>query len=90
MFLAVGVVAERPMLVFTNRFSPDGGEPAPDGSARLLSVGLWLPSADAVHALAERLSAAGYSHELSADVLRVRDPSGNLLVFTTSATDAQF
>jgi catechol 2,3-dioxygenase len=85
MFLAVGVADHRALLVFTNRFSPDGSEPAPEDSARLLGVDLLLPAADDVRTLAERLSAADYPHELSADVLQVRDPSGNLLRFTASA-----
>lgn len=81
MFLAVGVGDHRALLVFTNRFSPDGGAPAPEDSARLLGVDLLLPTVDAVRELAGRLSAAGYPHDLSADVLQVRDPSGNLVRF---------
>lgn len=83
MFLAVGVTDEDALLVFTNRFGADGGEPepAPEDSAHLLGVDLSLPAADHVRRLAERLSAGGYPHALSADVLRVRDPSGNLLRF---------
>jgi catechol 2,3-dioxygenase len=38
MFLAVGVADHRALLVFTNRFSLDGSEPAPEDSARLLGV----------------------------------------------------
>jgi catechol 2,3-dioxygenase len=85
MFLAVGVTDHRALLVFTNRFSPDGGEPAPEDSAHLLSTDLLLPTADAVRTLAERLSAADCPHELPADELHVRDPSGNLLRFTATA-----
>ncbi|GLY43180.1 hypothetical protein Amsp01_092030 [Amycolatopsis sp. NBRC 101858] len=82
MFLAVGVVEHRALLVFTNRFSPDGGAPVPEDSAHLVGVDLVLPEAADVRELAGRLAAAGYPHELAADVLRVRDPSGNLLRFT--------
>jgi catechol 2,3-dioxygenase len=81
-FLAVGVTDHRALLVFTNRFSPDGGEPAPEDSARLLGVDLLLPTTDDVRTLAERLSEANHPHELSADVLHVPDPSGNPLRFT--------
>jgi catechol 2,3-dioxygenase len=49
MFLAVGVA--------TNRFSPAGGEPAPEDSARLLGVDLVRPAPDDAHELAGRLSA---------------------------------
>ena len=84
MFLAVGVAEHRALLVFTNRFSPDGGAPAPEDSARLVGVDLVLPSEDHVNELSARLTAASYPHELSADVLHVRDPSGNLLRFTVS------
>ena len=83
MFLAVGVTDHHALLVFTNRFSPDGGEPAPGNSAHLVAVDLLLLEADEVRRLTERLSAAGYPHRLSADTLHVRDPSGNLLRFTT-------
>jgi catechol 2,3-dioxygenase len=82
MFLAVGVIDDQGMLVFTNRFSSNGGEPAPEGSARLLGVNLVLTDVDA---LAERLSAASYPHELSSGALTVKDPSGNLLRFTARA-----
>lgn len=84
MFLAVGVTDHRALLVFTNRFSPDGGEPAPEDSAHLLGVDLLLPSAEDIPVLAERLSTADHPYELFADGLRVPDPSGNLLRFTTS------
>ena len=84
MFLAVGVGDHRALLVFTNRFSPDGGAPAPGDSAHLVGVDLVLPKKDDVHELAGRLSSADYPHELSADVLHVRDPSGNLLRFTAT------
>lgn len=85
MFLAIGVTDHHALLVVTNRFSPDGGEPVPEDSAHLVGVDLLLPTAEDVRALAERLAAAAYPHELSADVLAVRDPSGNLLRFTTNA-----
>ncbi|GAB2983868.1 VOC family protein [Amycolatopsis acidiphila] len=85
MFLAVGVTDQHALLVLTNRFSPDGGVPAPENSAHLLGVDLVLPAADDIRALAERLSTAGYPHELAAGVLKVRDPSGHLLRFTTSS-----
>ena len=84
MFLAVGVAEHRALLVFTNRFSPDGGAPAPEDSAHLVGVDLVLSEEDHVHELAARLTAASYPHELSADVLHVRDPSGNLLRFSVS------
>jgi catechol 2,3-dioxygenase len=82
MFLAVGVTRYRAELVFTNRFSPHGGEPAPEGTARLLHVDLRLPGPGSMQSLADRLAAAAYPHELAADTLLVRDPSGNLLRFT--------
>lgn len=90
MFLAVGVGDHRALLVFTNRFSPDGGAPAPEDSAHLVGVDLLLPTAGDVHELVGRLSAAGYPHELSADVLHVRDPSGNLLRFTATGADREW
>ncbi len=80
-FLAVGVSPQRPTLVFTNRFSPNGGEPAPDDSAHLVGVDLLLPHGD-VQALAVRLAAAEHPYQLTDGVLTVRDPSGNLLRFT--------
>ncbi|WP_410606168.1 VOC family protein [Amycolatopsis sp. lyj-109] len=85
MFLAIGVTEHRALLVLTNRFSPDGGEPAPEDTAHLVGVDLLLPTAKEMRALAERLTAAGYPHALSADVLKVRDPSGNLLRFGANA-----
>jgi catechol 2,3-dioxygenase len=85
MFLAIGVTDHRALLVLTNRFSPDGGEPVPENSAHLVGVDLLLPTAKDVRALAERLAADAYPHELSADVLEVRDPSGNLLRFKANA-----
>lgn len=83
-FIAIGTGDYRSPLVLTNRFSPDGGEPTPEDSARLLAVELLLPEAGDVHALAERLAAAHYPHELAADVLLVLDPSGNALRFRHS------
>lgn len=88
MFLAVGVTDHRALLVVTNRFSPDGGEPAPDDSAHLLGVDLLLPTTDDLRRLSDRLAAADYAHGLAADALRVRDPSGNLLRFTARETSA--
>jgi catechol 2,3-dioxygenase len=85
MFLAVGVTDHRALLVLTNRFSPDGGEPVPEDTAHLVGVDLLLPTANDVRALAERLAAADCPHVLSADVLEVRDPSGNLLRFKANA-----
>lgn len=79
-FLAVGVGDFRALLVFTNRFGAGGA--ASEDSVRLLGVDLLLPAADGVRELAGRLSAAGHPHRLAADVLQVRDPSGNLLRFT--------
>jgi catechol 2,3-dioxygenase len=86
MFLAIGVTDHRALLVLTNRFSPDGGEPVPEDSAHLVGVDLLLPTAKDVRALAERLAADTYPLELSADVLEVRDPSGNLLRFKANAS----
>lgn len=83
-FIAIGTGDYRSPLVLTNRFSPDGGEPAPEDSARLLAVELLLPEAGDVHTLAGQLTAAGYPHELAADVLLVHDPSGNPLQFIPS------
>ncbi|PRY39753.1 VOC family protein [Umezawaea tangerina] len=85
MFLALGVVDHQALLVLTNRFSPDGGDPAPDDTAHLLGVDLLLPTAQDLRALADRLDGDGYPHELSADTLAVRDPSGNLLRFKVNA-----
>ncbi|WP_372660981.1 VOC family protein [Amycolatopsis kentuckyensis] len=84
-FLAVGVTDHRALLVLTNRFSPDGGEPVPGNSAHLVGVDMLLPTAKDVRALAGRLAAAGCPHALSAGVLQVRDPSGNLLRFRVNA-----
>ncbi|MBE8522519.1 VOC family protein [Amycolatopsis sp. H6(2020)] len=86
MFLAIGVTDHRALLVLTNRFSPGGGEPLPEDTAHLVGVDMLLPTAKDVRALAERLAAADYPHSLSADVLEVHDPSGNLLRFTSNAT----
>jgi len=86
MFLAVGVTDHRALLVLTNRFSADGGVDVPEDSAHLVGVDLLLPTAQGIADLAERLAAASYAHELSANVLEVRDPSGNLLRFKTKAT----
>lgn len=83
MFLAVGVTEHQALLVFTNRFSPGGGHPAPAGTARLLGVDLRLPDTSGVSALAGRLDTAGYPATLDGDTLLVRDPSGNLLRFNT-------
>ncbi|MEV7099813.1 VOC family protein [Amycolatopsis sp. NPDC051045] len=84
-FLAIGVTDHRALLVLTNRFSPDGGEPLPQDTAHLVGVDMLLPTAKDVRALAERLAAVDYPHALSADVLKVHDPSGNLLRFTSNA-----
>jgi catechol 2,3-dioxygenase len=80
-FLAAGVADDQALLVFTNRFSPQGGDPAPPGTARLLGIDLRLPGPAEIEALAERLATAGHPHRLAAGVLLVRDPSGNLLRF---------
>lgn len=85
-FLAFGLTEHRALLVVTNRFSPNGGEPAPDDSAHLIAVDLLLPTPADLFALADRLVVAGYPHELVADVLAVRDPSGNLLRFKPKTT----
>jgi len=77
-FLALGV-DDQSLLVVTNRFSQPDSAPAPDNSARLLRADLLVPAASDVQALAAHLEAAGYPHELHADALEVRDPSGNLL-----------
>ena len=76
-FLAFGLTEHRALLVVTNRFSPNGGEPAPEDSAHLVAVDLLLPTHADVRALADRLDAADYTH----GVLAVPDPSGNLLRF---------
>jgi len=81
-FLGVGVAGYRSLLVFTNRFSPDGGEPAGADTARLVSVGLLLHEPEAINALAERLAGAGYPHQRSGNGLSVQDPSGNMLRFS--------
>ncbi len=81
LFLAVGVVTDQGLLVLTNRFSSDSAEPAPDNSAHLLGIDLLLPTMDEVRTTAEALAAADYPHELTAELLQVRDPSGNLLRF---------
>lgn len=85
MFLAIGVTDHRALLVLTNRFSPDGGAPVPEDTAHLVGVDLLLPAATDVRALAGRLAAVDCPHSLSEDVLRVHDPSGNLLRFNASA-----
>ncbi|MEU9190160.1 VOC family protein [Streptomyces sp. NPDC048484] len=85
MFLAVGVTQHRALLVMTNRFSTGRTEPVPENSAHLIGVDLLLPTAQQVHALAQRLTAASYPHALAGATLKVHDPSGNLLRFTASA-----
>jgi catechol 2,3-dioxygenase len=82
MFLAVGVVDEHALLVVTNRFATGGSDLTPEESAHLVGVDLHLPGPGDIHMLAGRLSGAGYPHDLSHDVLRVGDPSGNLLRFS--------
>lgn len=77
-FLALGV-DDRSLLVVTNRFSQPDSTPAPDSSARLLSATLVVPTVSDVQALAAHLETGGYPHQLHADALEVRDPSGNLL-----------
>jgi len=84
-FLAIGVTEHRALLVLTNRFSAGGGEPVPEDTAHLVGVDMVLPTAKDVRALAGRLAAADCSHALSADVLQVRDPSGNLVRFKAIA-----
>lgn len=84
MFLAIGVTDHQALLVLTNRFSPDGGEPVPEDTAHLIGVDMLLPTAKDVRALAGRLAAADYPHALSAEVLHVRDPSGNVLRFNAN------
>jgi catechol 2,3-dioxygenase len=86
MFLAIGVTDHRALLVLTNRFSVDGGEPVPEDSAHLVGVDLLVPSTRSASTLADRLTATAWPHELSADGLEVRDPSGNLLRFKVNAT----
>ncbi|WRZ95432.1 VOC family protein [Streptomyces sp. NBC_01007] len=85
MFLAVGVTQHRALLVVTNRFSTGPTEPVPENSAHLIGVDLLLPTAQQVHAPAERLTAAACPHVLAGATLQVHDPSGNLLRFTASA-----
>ena len=84
-FLAIGVTEHHAQLVLTNRFSPHGGEAAPEDSAHLIGTDLVLPTAADVRALAARLAAADHPYELADDVLSVRDPSGNLLRCTVSS-----
>ncbi|GAA2515731.1 hypothetical protein Ahu01nite_092190 [Winogradskya humida] len=72
----------RALLVFTNRFSLGGSEPAPEDGARLLSAELVLSDPGELRALAERVAATGYPHELSAETLTVRDPSSDVLRFS--------
>jgi catechol 2,3-dioxygenase len=66
MFLAIGVTDHRALLVLTNRFSTDGGEPVPEDTAHLVGVDMLLPASKDVRALAERLATADYPHTLSA------------------------
>lgn len=82
-FLGVGVAEYRNLLVFTNRFSPRGGEPPAADTARLVSVDLLLQP-KAIEALAERLVAAAHPHQRDGNDLTVRDPSGNMLRFSAS------
>ncbi len=86
-FLGFGVVDYHSLLVVTNRFSPQGGTPAGPDTARLLSVGVQLGTAEAIEALAAHLTAAGHPHQREGDSLTVQDPSGNTLRF--SARGAQ-
>lgn len=87
-FLGVGVADHRSLLVFTNRFSPRGGEPAAADTARLLSVGLLLRP-EAIEALAERLAVAAHPYQRSGNDLAVRDPSGNMLRFSARVSALQ-
>lgn len=77
-FMALGV-DDCSLLVVTNRFSQPDSALAPGSSARLLSAQLFVPTIGDVQGLAVHLQTAEYPHELRADVLEVRDPSGNLL-----------
>lgn len=79
-FLALGV-EDRSLLVVTNRFSHPTSPPVPEASAHLLRVELLVPARADLRALAARLPAAAPAHELSADAIEVRDPSGNVLRF---------
>ena len=80
-FLGVGVADFDGLIALTNRFSHGGSEPAPDDAARLLGVNLLLPTPSDIHGLAERLTTAGYPHQVAGDTLTVDDPSGNTLRF---------
>ncbi|THA33215.1 VOC family protein [Streptomyces sp. A1277] len=87
-FIGVGVADDRSLLVFTNRFSPQGGKPAAVGTARLITAGLLLHP-EAIETLAEQLAAADYPHERDGNGLMVQDPSGNTLRFSASKSVRQ-
>jgi catechol 2,3-dioxygenase len=81
-FAGVGVTDYRSLLVFTNRFSPDGGAPAGPDTARLVCVDLLLSTPEAIETLAERLAAAGHPHQRAGSSLTTHDPSTNTLRFS--------
>ncbi|MFH8403829.1 VOC family protein [Streptomyces sp. NPDC018019] len=83
-FVGVGVRDHRSLLVFTNRFSPDGGTPAGPDTARLTCVDLLLGTQEAIEALAGRLTADRHPHQREGSSLTTQDPSGNILRFSVA------
>lgn len=61
-----------------------GAAPPPEGTTGLDHFAITVPAAT-LDDLAERLGAAGWPFARSAGTLRVKDPSGNVAVFTASA-----
>lgn len=61
-----------------------GAAPPPEGTTGLDHFAITVPTA-ALDDLAERLGSAGWPFVRGAGTLRVKDPSGNVAVFTASA-----
>jgi catechol 2,3-dioxygenase len=66
-----------------NTWESAGAGPPPPGSAALRHATIVLSEADDLERLRRRLESRGRSVAVNADGIRVRDPSGNLLVLTT-------
>lgn len=79
--LFVSVGGYHGYLELNNGFSRNGSEPAPHASAHLVGLDLILLGPADVQALAHHLAVAQHPYTLEADVLSVRDPSGNVLRF---------
>src|SRR3954454_25239916 len=70
--------------VGTNTWQSWGAEPAPPGTARLMSATVVLPGAEEVQRLAARVADEGQEPEERDGGVAVRDPSGNVLVLAAA------